>query len=81
MHDTEGWKSLETSMRNLQDLLESIGTEIYQFDLSGVLQVIKKSIDHLNRFVREIAYFVIDAILKSSKGVLIQSENQDEATK
>jgi hypothetical protein len=29
MHDSEGWKTLETSMRNLQALLESVGTHIY----------------------------------------------------
>ena len=34
MHDTEGWKSLETSMRNLQCLIEAIGTHLYAFDLS-----------------------------------------------
>lgn len=33
-------------------------------------KVIIKSIEHLNRFVREIAYFVINAILSTSKGVL-----------
>jgi hypothetical protein len=70
MHDSEGWKTLETSMRNLQDLLESVGTHIYSFDLDGVLEVIRKSIKHLNRFVREIAYFVINAIFATSKGVL-----------
>ena len=34
MHDSEGWKSLETSMRNLQHLIEAIGTHLYAFDLS-----------------------------------------------
>ena len=29
MHDSEGWKSLETSMRNLQNLIEAIGTHLY----------------------------------------------------
>ena len=57
-------------MRNLQCLIEAIGTNLYQFDLAGVLEVIHKSIKHLNRFVREIAYFVINAIFVTSKGVL-----------
>ena len=47
-----------------------MGTNIYQFDLNGVLEVVRKSIKHLNRFVREIAYFVINAIFATSKGVL-----------
>lgn len=75
MHDTEGWKSLETSMRNLQSLLESIGTDIYRFDLSGVLAVIVKSIEHLNRFVRETAYLLINAIFITSKGVLAKDQD------
>ena len=62
MHDTEGWKSLETSMRILQNIIESIGNTLYNFDLTRVLGVIKKGVDHINRFVREISYFVINAI-------------------
>ena len=69
MHDTEGWKSLETSMRNLQNIIEGIGTHLYAFDLSQVLDVIEKAIAHLNRFVREIAYFVVNAIFTTSIGV------------
>ena len=69
MHDSEGWKSLETSMRNLQNLIEAIGTHLYSFDLDVILVVIEKSIAHLNRFVREISYFVINAILETSVGI------------
>ena len=56
-------------MRNLQNLIEAIGTHLYAFDLSVILEVIEKSIEHLNRFVREISYFVIHAILETSVGV------------
>ena len=80
MHDTEGWKSLETSMRNLQNLIEAIGTHLYAFDLSEVLVVIKKAIAHLNRFVREISYFVINAIFETSVGVH-KTEHYDEFKK
>ena len=69
MHDSEGWKSLETSMRNLQNLIEAIGTDLYTFDLSVILDVIERAIAHLNRFVREISYFVINAIFETSVGI------------
>lgn len=69
MHDTEGWKSLETSMRSLQNIIVGTGTNIYKYDLSKVLSVIERSIAHLNRFVREISYYVINAILETSLGV------------
>ena len=69
MHDSEGWKSLETSMRNLQHLIEAIGPSLYEFDLSIILEVVVKAIAHLNRFAREIAYFVINAIFETSVGI------------
>lgn len=33
MHDTQGWKSLETSMRILQNIIEAMGPSLYNFDL------------------------------------------------
>ena len=63
MHDTEGWKSLETSMRILQNIVEAIGSRLYDFDLQRVLNCVRKGIDHINRFVREISYFLIGAEL------------------
>jgi len=66
MHDTEGWKSLETSMRILQNIIEGIGVRLYDFNLDKILQAIIKGVDHINRFVREISYFVINAIFTTS---------------
>ena len=59
-------------MRILQHIIEGIGTRLYTFDLSNILIVILKSVDHMNRFVREIAYLVVNAICITSKGVLEQ---------
>jgi len=56
-------------MRTLQNIIEGIGTNLYQFNLDKVLAVIEKAIAHLNRFVREISYFVINAIFETSVGV------------
>jgi hypothetical protein len=67
MHDTEGWKSLETSMRLLQRLIEVLGTEFLNFDFREVIDVIMKAANHLNRFVREITYFVIEELFKISE--------------
>lgn len=70
MHDTEGWKSLETSMRILQNIVEAIGNRLYDFDLDRVLTCIKKGVDHINRFVREISYFLINAVFLASSTIL-----------
>ena len=76
MHDTEGWKSLETSMRVLQNIIEAVGTKLYDFELDRILNCIVKGVDHINRFVREISYFVLDAIFLASKSVLEDKENE-----
>ena len=70
MHDTEGWKSLETSMRILQNIVEAIGTRLYAFDLERLLKCIEKGVDHINRFVREISYFLINAVFLASADIL-----------
>ena len=68
-HDTEGWKSLETSMRILQNIVEAMGSRLYDFDLDRVLNCIKKGVDHINRFVREISYFLINAVFLASASI------------
>lgn len=37
MHDSEGWKSLETSMRIMQKIIEAIGNNLFQFELERIL--------------------------------------------
>jgi hypothetical protein len=74
MHDTEGWKSLETSMRIMQNIIEAIGTKLYDFELDRILNCIKKGVNHINRFVREISYFVIHAIFETSARILSQED-------
>jgi len=79
MHDTEGWKSLETSMRILQHIIEAIGVRLYDFALDRILQCIIKGVDHINRFVREISYFVINAIFETSAKIMAERSEDDSA--
>lgn len=76
MHDCEGWKSLETSMRVLQNIIEAVGTQLYDFELDRILNCIIKGVDHINRFVREISYFVLNAIFIASKDILEEGETK-----
>ena len=50
-------------------MIEGVGTHLYSFDLQEILKVIERAIDHLNRFVRETAYFVVNAVFVASAGV------------
>jgi hypothetical protein len=67
MHDTEGWKSLDTSMNCLKSLIEAICKKAFTIDLSEVLAVIMKSALHINRFVRDIAFQIINVLLDAAK--------------
>lgn len=67
MHDTEGWKSLDTSMNCLKNLIEAIGKNIFDLDLSQILAIVIKSAQHLNRFVKEIAFQIIDVLFQAAK--------------
>ena len=78
MHDTEGWKSLETSMRILQHCIEAIGVRLYAFDMNRIIVCIQKGVKHINRFVREISYFVLNGIFVASKHVLEDEGAQGE---
>jgi len=81
MHDTEGWKSLETSMRIMQNIIEAIGTHLFEFSLDRILACILKGVDHINRFVREISYFVINAIFLASSNIFQQNADAENKTK
>lgn len=44
MHDTEGWKSLDTSINCLKSLIEAVGDNIFNFDIAEILVIIVKSV-------------------------------------
>ena len=63
-HDTAGWKYLETSMKALQCMAECSNTDEFQafFD-QGLLDLVKQSLSHTNRFVREAGFYTINAFI------------------
>lgn len=61
---------METTLRTYQSLVEACGQEIYRFDLAKMIEGVKGSIGHTNRFVREVSYNVIQAIFVGFKGAL-----------
>jgi hypothetical protein len=65
MHDTEGWKSLDTSLNSLRNLVEVMGSKLFNFKVDNVFAVIKKAVSHMNRFVREIGYYMINVVIET----------------
>lgn len=66
-------------MRILQNIIEAIGVRLYGFELDRILQCIIKGVDHINRFVREISYFVINAIFLTSAKIMAEKSEEDKA--
>jgi len=58
-HETEGWGSLETSMRCVSGLMKGIGPS-FQLD-TELLTLLEECSLHSNRYVREYAYFAISS--------------------
>ena len=96
-HDTEGWKSLETSYKCLKGLLRGVGTSevvdevvrgaeisaeellavdvlstAYKTGKQSMLPLIFKGTKHLNRFVRETSYFLLDVISENASTETLQ---------
>ena len=59
MPEYEGWRSLESSLRSLQSIIQAMDQETLQSDLTKVVQLLQQSSQNINRFVREITFHVI----------------------
>jgi len=55
--DTEGWRSLETSMGALEAMMQGCGIEFTSRITNDMLELLTQCSKHTNRFVREYAFF------------------------
>lgn len=65
VHETMGWKALETSLRGLDKLLAGYGPD---FVLDGrltpeLVDLCENVLDHENRFVREVGYQICESLV------------------
>lgn len=66
-HDTVGWKALESSIGALTGMIRGCGPA---FVTEGHLDddirrnILPRASDHINRFVREAAYFLLNAVVE-----------------
>lgn len=63
-HGTEGWKALETSYRSLLKIIQGTGEDFYPFLTPDLWSLAYRGIKHMNRFVREISFFTIGAMVE-----------------
>jgi len=75
MHDSQGWKSLETSTKALQKLMTGLEQKYEDSLDERFMKLLQKICSHTNRFVREIGMFVCGTISTiSSPNKLAQLE-------
>ena len=63
VHDSAGWRHLETSMRCLQHVIEGCGSSFNRFITPELLNLLFQALDHTNRFVRETGYQVFASLV------------------
>jgi len=52
-----------------------VGNALYDYEVDSIVQIIGQSANHINRFVREISYFVIKAVFDTSCQVMEARED------
>lgn len=72
VHETEGWKGLETALLGVGELVEGCGHQVMERDmheLDLVFDYIKRARTHPNRFVREAGLRVVTKITNAANKV------------
>eukprot|EP00798_Chlamydomonas_sp_ICE-L_P032290 gene32290-16856_t len=67
-HGTEGWHSLETSMRALGQILEGCGESIRPYLTEPLREILCSAQHHPNRFVREAGHYATVTVSKVLAG-------------
>jgi hypothetical protein len=62
MHESEGWRALESSVTALQRLIAGVGTALTSTQARTLIPVLERCVAHSNRFVRQMAYMALGAI-------------------
>ncbi len=65
LHDTAGWRHLETSMLCLQRMVEGCGEAFRPYLDQELLDLVFSSLKHTNRFVRETGHATVAALVAS----------------
>ena len=66
LHDSEGFRCLETSMKILLNSVAGLGTKFAPMIDAPLLDIVKESLHHTNRYVRETGYFVCRELFASA---------------
>eukprot|EP00117_Sycon_ciliatum_P041204 scpid24062/ scgid2286/ len=68
LHDTAGWKALESSMKCLSAMVKGCGVRFDPYIDQSFLDLIYIALTHMNRFVRETAFLLCGSLVQGSAG-------------
>ena len=77
-HDTEGWKCLFSAMKTVERIIVGLGLRFESQVTDHLLQLLRRSTKHRNRFIREIAYKTYAAICEAMRYEKLCSNKIDE---
>lgn len=78
VHETVGWKALETSLKGLDKIVRGYGPEFVRhgYLTSELIALFDQVLDHENRFVREVGYQLVETMARITN----VKENEDTST-
>ena len=62
LHDTEGWRALDTSFRCLLSIMQGLGGVFASCINARLTSLVAKALQHTNRYVRETAFYVLGTV-------------------
>lgn len=63
LHNTAGWRHLETNIKCLQSMVEGCGSGFGPCVDQRLLELLFKTAQHVSRFVRETTYYVVSSLV------------------
>jgi len=79
-HDTEGWKCLYSAFKTVEQCVRGSGSEFALEPNDKLFELMVRSTKHINRFVRECAFELVDAICISCEAEQMSIMESDLAT-
>lgn len=79
-HDTEGWKCLYSAFKTVEQCVRGSGSEFTLKPEDKLFELMVRSTKHINRFVRECAFELVEAICISCDAEQMSTMESDLAT-
>ena len=76
-HDTEGWKSLWSALKTIERIIFNLEIRFNEAINQYLLDLVFKLTSHINRFVREVTYYIYARICKAISNDKLSKNNSE----